>query len=209
MASAGSGGSRGRDSLYLSLVPLPAAFFIATLVSDVWFWRTGAALWWDASEWLLAAGLATGAYAAADGLILYVAEGGIRSSRVGWIHVVGSMLSLLLSVSNLVYRLNLDQGRTVVPTGICLTAIVVCLLLLTARAGCDTPAAVVADPADDVEPFWEDLPELAEAVNAAPTSSIRRAAKKRSAPKRSRHPERHVGKSQRILTTRATRFSDR
>ena len=61
--------SRGWDSLYISLVPLPAAFLIATLVSDALYWMTGRAGWSDISEWLLGAGLASGAFAAADGLI--------------------------------------------------------------------------------------------------------------------------------------------
>src|SRR6202035_5569581 len=101
----------GWDSLYFALVPLPAAFMSATLVSDILYWITARALWAHASEWLLGAGLASGAFAAADGLIRYVASGGIRPSRVCWMHVVGNMLALLLSLSNLVYRLNEDTGH--------------------------------------------------------------------------------------------------
>jgi uncharacterized membrane protein len=93
----------GWDSLYVALVPLPAVFMSATLVSDILYWVTARALWAQVSEWLLGAGLATGAFAAADGLIRYVASGRIRPSRVCWMHVVGNMLALLLSLSNLVY----------------------------------------------------------------------------------------------------------
>jgi uncharacterized membrane protein len=141
----------GWDSLYVSLVPLPAAFLIATLVSDMLFWTTGNATWSNVSEWLLGAGLATGAFAAADGLIRYIASGCIRPSRICWIHVVGNMLALLLSLSNLVYRLNEDRGHAVVPAGIGLTTIVVCLLLFTARLGRGVPVSESPDDADNAE----------------------------------------------------------
>jgi uncharacterized membrane protein len=142
--------ARGRDSLYISLVQLPCAFLIATLISDILYWVTAGAVWSRASEWLLGAGLATGAFAAADSLIRYVASGRIRPSRICWIHVVGNMLALLLSLSNLVYRLNEDPGHAVVPAGIALTAIVVGLLLFTARLGRDHPAGESVDDVDDV-----------------------------------------------------------
>lgn len=137
------------DSLYISLVPLPAAFLIATLISDTLYWATASSAWSRLSEWLLGAGLATGAFAAADGLIRYIASGRIRPSRICWIHVVGNMLALLLSLSNLVYRLNEDPGHALVPAGISLTAIVVCLLLFTARLGRDLSAGESADDVED------------------------------------------------------------
>ena len=152
-------GSRDLDSLYVSLVPLPAAFFIATLVSDLLYWRTTGAFWWAASEWMLGAGLATGAYAAADGLTRYVLGGAIRPSRTCWIHVVGNLLALLLSLSNLVYRLYADS-HTVVPAGMGLTATVVCLLIFTARLGRDVAVQSRAhDLDDDDDSFWDELAE--------------------------------------------------
>ena len=144
-------GSGGWDSLYVSLIPLPATFLIATLISDILYWTTAGALWSSVSEWLLGAGLATGAFAAADGLVRYVASGCIRPSRICWIHVVGNMLALLLSLSNLVYRLNEDPGRAVVPAGIGLTVIVVCLLLFTERLGRDHAVGGWPDDPDDAD----------------------------------------------------------
>jgi len=137
------------DSLYVSLIPMPAAFMLATLISDALYWLTAAPFWSHASEWLLGAGLATGAIAAAQALVLYVSLGRLRPSRTCWMHVVGHLLALLLSLSNLVYRLNEDVGRAVVPAGISLTAIAVFLLLFTARLG--------RDPAPPAPPGpWED-----------------------------------------------------
>ena len=120
------------DSLYISLVPLPAALLGVALLADALYWITATALYARASEWLLAAGLATGALSAAEGVIRYVAAGRVRPSRACWMHVIGNVLALLLTASDLVYRLNQDAGRAVVPAGITLTAIVVSLLIGTA-----------------------------------------------------------------------------
>ena len=49
------------DLLYISLVPLPAALLGAALLSDALYWFTAAAVCARASEWLLGAGLGTGA----------------------------------------------------------------------------------------------------------------------------------------------------
>jgi len=87
------------DSLYISLVPLPAAFMVATTgqrPSLLGYWR---GLLVRCLEWLLGAGLATARFAAGDGLIQYLASGRIRPSRICWMHVVGNMLALLLSLS--------------------------------------------------------------------------------------------------------------
>ena len=146
----------GWDSLYFSLISLPAACMLATLVSDLLYWGTARALWLQASEWLLGASLATGAFAATDSLIRYVGAGWIRPSRICWMHVVGNMLALLLSLSNLIYRLNEEPGQAVVPAGISLTAIAVCLLLLTARLGRETAAEVTADDLEDADLIWDD-----------------------------------------------------
>ena len=148
-AAPGARRQRRLDSLYISLIPLPAAFMLATLASDILYCATAYPAWSEASEWLLGAALASGALAATDGLIRYVASGCIRPSRISWVHVIGNVLALLLSLSNLVYRLNEDRGHAVVPAGISLTAIVALLLIATARLGGNWPEP--ADEADDAE----------------------------------------------------------
>jgi uncharacterized membrane protein len=142
---------RAWDSLYVSLVPLPAALLGAALLGDVLYWVTATSLYARASEWLLAAGLATGALSAAEGLVRYVAAGRIRPSRASWMHVIGNVLALLLTASNLAYRLNQDAARAVVPAGITLTAIVVCLLIATACA----ERGLVAHPTIDDRDEWD------------------------------------------------------
>jgi uncharacterized membrane protein len=142
---------RALDSLYISLVPLPAALLGAALAGDLLFWITGHALYARASEWLLAAGLASGALSAAEGVVRYAAAGSVRPSRACWIHVIGNVLSLLLTATNLIYRLNEDAARAVLPAGITMTAIVVGLLIATASLG----RGFVPDPPDPRGDEWD------------------------------------------------------
>ena len=136
------------DSLYLSPALLPALLG-AVLVSDALFWFTGVALYARASEWLLAAGLASGVLAAADWLIRYIATGHIRPSRACKIHLTGKLLALLLTGSNLIYRLNEDTSVAVVPIGIALTAIIVGLMAATVYLGKAFASEVPAEAFDD------------------------------------------------------------
>jgi uncharacterized membrane protein len=147
------GGVEAWDSLYISLVSLPSTLMLAVLASDALYWASASALWSQASRWLLGAGLATGVIAAADGLVRYISAGGIRPSKACWMHVAGNVLALLLSLSNLVYRLNENGVRAVIPTGISLTAIVVCLLFMTAHLGHETAIDARDGELDDVELF--------------------------------------------------------
>jgi uncharacterized membrane protein len=162
------------DMLYISLVPLPAFFLLATLVSDCLYWVTAGTFWSNLSEWLLGGGLASGAIAAADGLIRYLSAGCIRPSRACWLHVSGNVLALLLSLSNLVYRWNEDSGRAVIPAGITLTAVVFCLLIFTARLGGDVPAEIAEDEGDDREIFEDEAPaELPAVPELKPEAPVR------------------------------------
>src|SRR5918994_7662153 len=55
--------------LHPMLIPFPVAFLVATLVSDLIFWRTGNSGWSTASLYLLGAALVMAALAAVAGLI--------------------------------------------------------------------------------------------------------------------------------------------
>ena len=141
----------GWDALHGSLIPLPAAFMLATLVSDALYWLTAVTFWPRASEWLLGAALATGAIAAAQALILYVSLGRLRPSKTIWLNVMANLSALLLSMSNLVFRLIEEAGRAATPAGIFLTAAALFLLLLPVRLGRDAAANVQWDDGEDGE----------------------------------------------------------
>jgi len=123
------------ESLRIKLIPLPAALLGAALLSDGLYCFTGDAVCARASEWLLGAGLATGAIAGVNGLIRYLSVRAFRPSARYWMHVVGSVLALLVAASNLIYRLSQGPTGAVFPAGITLTAIVMCLLLVAAYLG--------------------------------------------------------------------------
>jgi uncharacterized membrane protein len=68
------------------LIPFPVAFFVATLVCDVVFWRNGNGTVATAAIWLLGAGLVMAALAAVAGLTDVLGEERIRSLNDAWWH---------------------------------------------------------------------------------------------------------------------------
>ena len=66
------------------LIPFPIAFFAATLVCDLVFWRTASTAWATAALWLLGAGLVMAALAAVAGLIDLLGGRQIRALNNAW-----------------------------------------------------------------------------------------------------------------------------
>ena len=116
------------------LIPFPVAFFAATLVCDLAFWRTGNADWATASLWLLGAGLVMGALAAIAGLIDVLGEPRIRALREVWWHAGGNVLLVLIQAASLYMRYR-DGTAAVLPTGLILSAVAVGLMLFTGWMG--------------------------------------------------------------------------
>jgi uncharacterized membrane protein len=116
------------------LIPFPVAFFAATLVCDLAFWRTGNADWATASLWLLGAGLVMGALAAIAGLIDVLGEPRIRALREVWWHAGGNVLLVLIQAASWYMRYR-DGTAAVLPTGLILSAVAVGLMLFTGWMG--------------------------------------------------------------------------
>jgi len=116
------------------LVPVPIVCFVATLVTDIVYWRTAAMLWADISAWLLLIGLIVSLFAATAGLIDFVGDRRIRELRAAWIHGLGNITVLVLSIFNALIHTR-DAYTSVVPTGLLLSALVVAILLVTAWNG--------------------------------------------------------------------------
>ena len=116
------------------LIAFPIAFFIATFACDVGFWITGHAGWFDPTLWLLGAGLIVAALAAIAGLIDVLGDAQIRALSTVWWHAGGNVVVVLIEIAN--FFLRYGQGtRAVLPTGIILSAAVVCILLFTGWKG--------------------------------------------------------------------------
>jgi uncharacterized membrane protein len=120
--------------LHAMLVPVPIVCFVATLVTDIVYWRTAAMLWADISAWLLVIGLIFSLFAAVAGLIDFFGDRRIRELRAVWIHGLGNIAALVLSILNAMIHTR-DAYTSVVPSGLILSALVVAILLVTAWNG--------------------------------------------------------------------------
>jgi uncharacterized membrane protein len=110
------------------------AFLVGALVSDIAYWRSENPLWASMSTWLIFGGVAMGVIAALLGLTDFVAIKRARRGAVGWAHMIGNSIVLVLSLVSLIHRLGDTEGG-VLPTGLILSAIVVAILLVTGWLG--------------------------------------------------------------------------
>jgi uncharacterized membrane protein len=120
--------------LHVMLVPIPVVCFIATLITDIVYSQTAKMLWTDMSAWLLVAGVIVGILAALAGLIDFLGDRRIRDLRAAWIHALGNITVIILSIFNVLIHTR-DAYTSVVPTGLVLSAIVVLILLVTGWNG--------------------------------------------------------------------------
>jgi uncharacterized membrane protein len=120
--------------LHAMIVPFPMVCFVATLVTDIVYWRTAAMLWADISAWLLVIGLIFSLFAATAGLIDFFGDGRIRELRAAWIHGLGNIAALVLSTFNALIHTR-DAYTSVVPSGLTLSSLVVAILLITGWNG--------------------------------------------------------------------------
>ena len=119
--------------LHAVLVPFPIACFTGAMITDIVYSRTGVMQWSNFSAWLLAFGLLMGGIAALFGLLDFLL-GGRSRPRIGWFHLAGNALVLLLALFNSFVHAR-DGWTSVVPTGITLSAISVALLVVSGWLG--------------------------------------------------------------------------
>jgi uncharacterized membrane protein len=120
--------------LHPMLVPIPIVCFVATLITDIVYWRTAAMLWADISAWLLTIGLVVSVLAVLAGAIDYFGDRRIRQLRSARIHVIGNVTALVVSIFNAFIHTR-DAYTSVVPTGLILSTIVVLILVVTGWNG--------------------------------------------------------------------------
>src|SRR3954447_12838002 len=82
------------------LVPIPITCFLGTFFSDIVYWKTAAMQWANISVWLLTIGLIVSVFVAATGIIDFFGERRIRELRAAWIHALGNVTALVLSIFN-------------------------------------------------------------------------------------------------------------
>jgi uncharacterized membrane protein len=116
------------------LIPFPIAFFVATFVCDVVFWQTSNTMWATAAIWLLGAGIVMAALAALAGLTDVLGEPRIRALNDVWWHAGGNVVVVLIQLYNWWIRYTAGTSA-VVPEGLVLSLIVVCILVFTGWKG--------------------------------------------------------------------------
>ncbi len=120
--------------LHPMLIPFPIAFFVAAFVCDLAFWRTANAFWGTAALWLLGAGLIMAALAAVVGLIDFLGEPRVRALNDAWWHAGGNVFAVIIELYNWYLRYSSGEAA-IIPTGLLLSLIVVCILLFTGWKG--------------------------------------------------------------------------
>ena len=116
------------------LIPFPVAFFVATLVCDIMFWRNGNATVATAATWLLGAGIVMALLAAVVGLIDVLGESRIFNLNDAWWHAGGNVLIVLVELYNWYARYS-EGTAAIVPKGLILSLIAVGGLLFTGWKG--------------------------------------------------------------------------
>jgi uncharacterized membrane protein len=122
--------------LHPLLVTFPIAFLTAPLATDLAYWLTDDLFWARASFWLIAAGILTGIIAAITGMMDFLKINRVRQHSAGWIHMVGNVTALGLSLINLGLRWG-DRAASIVPFGIVLSLIVATALAVTGWYGAE------------------------------------------------------------------------
>ncbi len=141
----------GEHPIHPMLIPFPIAFFFATLLCDIAFWRSANPSWATASEWLLGAGLVMAALAAVAGLIDVLGETRIRALHEVWWHAGGNVLLVLIQLFSL-WRRYTEGTAAVLPTGLILSAIAVALMLFTGWMGWQMVYRDHVAVSDDADP---------------------------------------------------------
>lgn len=116
------------------LITLPIGLFVAVLLFDLIFWWTGAEMWATGAFWLLGAGLIAAALAAVTGLIDFLGDRRIRALGDAWQHAIGNVIMVLVQLFSFYWRYRYGTAA-VVPLGLILSLVAVCILLFTGWKG--------------------------------------------------------------------------
>jgi uncharacterized membrane protein len=116
--------------LHPMLVPFPIAGFVGALVCDLI--GTSDPFWFQASEYLLGAGVVMALLAAMMGFTDFVGEPRIRALTIAWVHFLGNLVVVLIEAVNWYRRYSSGVADG---TGTTLSVIAVLLMLVTGWLG--------------------------------------------------------------------------
>jgi len=150
MANPRSTASIAGHPIHPMLIPFPIAFFVSTFVCDLIYWQTANSSWSTAAIWLLGAGLIVAALAAVAGLTDVLGEPRIRALNDAWWHAGGNVVVVLIELYNW-YARYAEGTAAVVPKGLVLSLVVVCILLFTGWKGWEMVYRHRVGVADEVD----------------------------------------------------------
>lgn len=122
--------------LHPLIVTFPIAFLTGAFGADLGYWLTHDPFWARAALWLIGAGFTSGMVAALTGMLDFLKIGRVRKHSAGWIHMVGNVIAMVLTLVNWVLRLNNVEGN-VLPNGLIISLIVASLLGITGWFGAE------------------------------------------------------------------------
>jgi uncharacterized membrane protein len=122
--------------LHPLIVTFPIAFLTAAFATDLGYWLTKDFFWARASFWLIGAGFAAGLIAALTGMLDFLKIDRVKKHSAGWIHMVGNVAALLLTLVNWWLRRDNVEGA-VLPAGIIISLVVASLLGVTGWYGAE------------------------------------------------------------------------
>jgi uncharacterized membrane protein len=122
--------------LHPLIVTFPIAFLTGALGTDLGYWLSSDPFWARASVWLLGAGLVSGIVAALSGMMDFLKIDRVRKRRAGWLHMIGNVAALSLSLVNWFIRRD-DPINAILPFGFILSFIVASLLAITGWYGAE------------------------------------------------------------------------
>jgi len=122
--------------LHPLIVTFPIAFLTGAFGADLGYWFTHDPFWARAALWLIGAGFTSGMVAALTGMLDFLKIGRVRKHSAGWIHMVGNVIAMVLTLVNWVLRLNNVEGN-VLPNGLIISLIVASLLGITGWFGAE------------------------------------------------------------------------
>jgi uncharacterized membrane protein len=120
--------------LHPILITLPIGFFVATLVFDLIFWRTGSETWATGALWLLGVGLIAASLAAIAGVVDFTGDARIRQISDAWQHAIGNVIMVLLQLFSFYERYRYGTSA-IIPLGLSLSVLAVLLMLFTGWKG--------------------------------------------------------------------------